>query len=641
MVNRLFAVAALICLNAAGADDLPGWLRDAAEVKLPQFPGKVKKAVLLDEERTTVMDSGKLVSITHGAVKILVRQGVELHFAEQYDTGGGKVRDFRAWMIAPSGKVKKYGKEEILDVACAANDIYNECRMRMVSGNRDAEVGAIFAYEATVERQIYSNQVRFHFQDSSPVVMSRFVLTAPAGWDVKPVSFNGAPEKPEMSGGSYTWRMENLAALETEPASPSFLTVTPWVGANLTAPGRTATSTWRDIAKQLWDLNEGQAEPNDAMTAKAKALVEGATSEFEKIRAIGRYTQQLNYVSIQVNTSKGGGYRPHAAAQTFQKLYGDCKDKANLTRAMLKAVGITAFPVAIYSGDRTHVNAEWPSLGAFNHAITAVRVGKDTNAPAVLDDPKLGRLMFFDPTDPYVRPGYLPDHEQASLALVSMDGAGELVRVPAGAAMAKDRQRQVKAVLKADGSISGSFVDTRTGESLERAVAVYRGSQKPDYIRMIERWVANGIPGGATSNIDAKEGPGEFVLKGDFASLIFAQQPQAGMMVFPAALLYHGEIRLTEKKRKYPVVLATDALSETVEIELPAGVKVDELPPALNVTSPFGKYEASWTAADGLLVFKRNIEIPAQTVAANQYADLKKFMDVVANSAHAPVVLLK
>ena len=106
------------------------------------------------------------------------------------------------------------------------------------------------------------------------------------------------------------------------------------------------------------------------------------------------------------------------------------------------------------------------------------------------------------------------------------------------------------------------------------------------------------------------------------------------MLVFPAALLYHGVIRLTEKKRKYPVVLATDALSETVEIELPAGAKVDELPPALDVTSPFGKYEASWTAADGLLVFKRNIEIPAQTVAANQYADLKKFMDVVANSAN-------
>ena len=41
------------------------------------------------------------------------------------------------------------------------------------------------------------------------------------------------------------------------------------------------------------------------------------------------------------------------ATEVFAKSYGDCKDKANLMRAMLKIVGITAFPVSIYSGDPT------------------------------------------------------------------------------------------------------------------------------------------------------------------------------------------------------------------------------------------------------------------------------------------------
>jgi len=175
--------------------------------------------------------------------------------------------------------------------------------------------------------------------------------------------------------------------------------------------------------------------------------VEGAATQMDKIRAIGRFTQQLNYVSIQVNLSKGGGYKPHAASQIFQKLYGDCKDKANLTRAMLKAVGITAYPVAIYSGDRTHVTQEWPSLGAFNHAISAIRVGPDVKAPAVLDHPKLGRLLFFDPTDPYVTAGHLPDHEQASLALVGVGEAGDLVRAPAAQPVPAEYDRQVEAVL--------------------------------------------------------------------------------------------------------------------------------------------------------------------------------------------------
>ena len=119
-------------------------------------------------------------------------------------------------MIAPSGKVKKYGKEEILDVACADNDVYNECRRRMVSGKRDGEAGSVFAYESVIEYESFSNQMLFHFQNSSPVRLARFLITTPAGWEIKSSSFNGAPPEPARAGGTYTWQMENLPALERE-----------------------------------------------------------------------------------------------------------------------------------------------------------------------------------------------------------------------------------------------------------------------------------------------------------------------------------------------------------------------------------------------------------------------------------------
>ena len=416
---RAAALALLFPWIAAAAEEAPGWLKELTNVSLPQYPAKVNTVVLLNEEHTTAEDSGKLSTTTRTAIKILAPQGVNVVFFDQYDSGSGKVRDFRAWMISPSGKVKKYGKEDILDIACAENDMYNECRRRLVSGKRDQEAGAVFGYESTIEYQSFSNQLMFHFQDSSPVRLARYMVTIPAGWEVKAVPFNGASGEAKPSGGTYTWQMENLPQLEHEPSSPSVLTLAPWVGVSLLGPGgKHPVLNWSEAAKLLAELHRGQAEPDDAIAAKARSLTEGAAGELDKIRAIGRFTQQLNYVSIQVNLAKGGGYRPHAAAQTFRKLYGDCKDKANLTRAMLKAVGITTYPVAIYSGDRTHVSREWPSLGAFNHAIAAIRVGPETKAPAVLEDPKLGRLLFFDPTDPYVAVGYVPDHEQGSLALV-------------------------------------------------------------------------------------------------------------------------------------------------------------------------------------------------------------------------------
>lgn len=636
------AIAAAVTPWAAKADDTPGWLKELVSVNLQEYPAKVNRVILLNDEHTTAADSGKLTTTTHTAIKILNRQGADVVLFDQYDSGGGKVRDFRAWMVAPSGKVKKYGKDEILDVACVENDVYNQCRRRLVSGKRDADAGSIFAYQSTIEYQSFSNQLEFHFQESSPVRLARFLITVPEGWELKSQSFNGAPAGRAPSGGEYTWQMENLPAMELEPSSPSILTLAPWVGVNLLNPaGKHQTLSWPSAAKLLTELNDGQFETDEALAAKARSLVQGANTEMDKIRAIGRFTQQVNYVSVQVNLAKGGGYRPHPATQVFQKLYGDCKDKANLTRAMLKAVGITAYPVAIYSGDRSHVVEDWPSLGDFNHAISAIRVGPDTQGPAVLDHPSMGRLLFFDPTNPYVPPGYLPHDEQASLALVGAGDAGDLVRVPAARAVAAARDRQVEAVLKVDGSIAGQFVERRTGEERSEAVSIYRALSRPDYTKEIERWVGQSIPGSSAVGVEALDNDSDFVLKAQFASPQFAKRPQPRMLAFRAALLRHSDLRLTEKTRKYPVVLDEDALHETVQIRLPEGFKVDELPVPVKLESPFGRYEATWKSEAGSVVFERSFEIPAQNVPPSQYAELRKFLDAVAGSGELPIVLVQ
>jgi hypothetical protein len=639
--TRLGFLCLLSAAALSAADDTPAWLKDLANVQLPQYDAKVDTVVLLNEQHAVASTDGRITTTTRTAVKMLNQQGFGVAFSDDYFTDGGKVRDFRAWMLPPSGKVKKYGKDEIVDLACVDNDIYNECRKRYVSGRRDAETGAIFAYESVIEQRVYFNQISFAFQESSPVRLARMQVTVPTGWTVTSTSFNGAPKQPAPQGDTYTWQMENVPELKHEEASPGYGSLAPWIGIDLNPPGDThAVHTWEDAAKALGGFHEGQYEPAPAVIAKAKSLVEGAATELDKIRAIGRFTQQVKYTAIQVNVSRGGGYRPHHATMTFEKLYGDCKDKANLTRAMLKAVGIQAYPVAIYSGDRTHVTRDWPSLGAFNHAISAIRVGPETKAPAVLEDAKLGRLLFFDPTDPYVTPGYLPDHEQASLALVAIDGGG-LIRVPAAAPAAVQHERSVEAKLAADGSLSGSFVDKRTGEELGDARSHYRTESRPDYDRYVERWVGRSIPAGRATDIKVADTDNEFTLEAKFTSQRFAQKPQAQMMIFKPALLNNYDVHLTEKTRKYPVVLDADCLLEKTRVDLPDGFKVDELPDAVKLESPFGKFNAAWTTEGNAVLFQRTFELPAQTVPVERYNDLKKFLDRVANAADSPVVLMK
>jgi Domain of Unknown Function with PDB structure (DUF3857)/Transglutaminase-like superfamily len=638
---RTLTLLAVLAAGAAAADDVPSWLKELTAVNLPQYDAKVITVVLLNQEQTVVSESGKLTTTTRTAVKLLSTAAADTAFSEQYDTASSKIRDFRAWMITAPAKVVKYGKDEILDAACTENDIYNECRRRIVSASRHAQAGAIFAYESVVERQPFVPQLIFHYQNTSPVRLARFEVTAPPAWEVKSSSFNGAPAERPSIGGTYTWQMENLPPIELEPASPSPITLAPWTGVTLLG-GKRPAPTWPEAARLLAELNEREAEPDEAIAQRAKALVLDAATVMDKIRAIGLFVQQINYVSIQVDIARGGGYRPHAAPLVFQRRYGDCKDKANLMRAMLRAIGIAAYPIAIFAGDRTHVTREWPSLGAFNHAISAIRVGPETNAPAILEHPVLGRLLLFDPTDPYTPPGYLPRHEQGSLALIGIAEGGGLVEAPAAPLPAASRERLVDAELAPDGSLAGSFVDKRTGEKLPQAVAEYRSRPKPDYTKAIERWVGLGVPGAATSDLEIADNHGAFVLKGRFKTTRYAQAPQTRMLIFRAAPLRHLDTpSFTAKTRRFPVVLDADALDETSRIKLPAGFRVEELPTALRLDSPFGKFEASWSLDGDALTFRRKVEIPAQTIEAARYSEVRKFLDSIAGAPDTPVVLLK
>src|SRR6185436_6707243 len=112
------------------------------------------------------------------------------------------------------------------------------------------------------------------------------------------------------------------------------------------------------------------------------------------------------------------------------KSYGDCKDKANLMRAMLKIVGIASFPVSIYSGDPDYVRPEWPSPQQFNHCIIAVKVGDETRSPTVIQDARLGRLLIFDPTAEETPVGDLPSYLQGSLALIDAREIDALTKMP-------------------------------------------------------------------------------------------------------------------------------------------------------------------------------------------------------------------
>ena len=643
----VFAVSA----SAAPGDETPQWVQQAVTIKVPTYEKDVPAVVLLDEESTTIGSDGKVNQVYNFAIRVLRREGRE--YAEGhvgYIPDIGKVKDFRAWLIRPSGETKRYGKDDVIDVAGDLNDVYNEYRVRRVSAADDADTGAVFAYTYTLEDRSVFSQSDWAFQGSLPVISSRYNLTLPQGWRAEAVTFNYSKIEPRVNGTSYTWELSNLPPVPEEPMSPSLGNLVPRLAVSYFPPASTQTlsiktfQNWGEVAAWMSELEDPQVVVDDALARKAYELTALAKTEFEKIRAIAQYVQNIQYISIQTGLGRGGGYRPHASNEVFAKSYGDCKDKANLMRAMLKVVGITAIPVSIYAGDPTYVRATWPSPQQFNHCIIAVKISDQTQASTVIQHPTLGRLLIFDPTDQETPIGDLPFHLQGSLALIDAKNETDLVKMPITPPEMNQLERTANLELQPNGAIAGLIMEKAKGQTAATFRTEFRRLSKPEYTGMIERWLTSGATSAKINKMEPADNvaDGGFTLNVEFSANQYAQLMQDRLLVFKPVVVSRREgLALTATTRKLPVVLHANAYSETVQVKLPAGFTVDEVPDPVKLETAFGTYVTSYEVKNNQLVFKRQLSQQATTIAPADYEKVRKFFESIRAAENSPVVLAR
>jgi hypothetical protein len=638
-------------------DDLPAWLAQAAAQSAPAYSKEIPGVVLYNERQVSVASDGRVVSTEMYAVRILRREGrVFARAHEAYTPSVGKVREMRAWLIRPGGQVKKYGKDETMDVAVSPDDVYDEERAKVIDAAGDAEEGAVFGYQVTSEEQELFPDTVWDFQEgvhtgngdaALPTLLSRYAVTLPQGWTAKGITFNHAAIEPTVAGVTYTWELKSLAPVDPEPASPEVTSLAPRLAVTYAPTAGATTSSarvftnWADVSRWYTELSDTQTAPDAAITAKVKELTANAKTELEKIHAIGRYVQGIQYISVQIGV---GRFRPHSATEVFAKNYGDCKDKANLMRAMLKVLGIQSYPVLIYSGDPTYVRAEWASPGQFNHCIVAVKVSDETKAPTVIETPALGRIMIFDATDDSTPVGDLPDYEQNSYALIAAGDSGALLRMPSTPPEANRLQREAEVVLAPDGSITASVRERSQGQAAVNERRAFRGLSRMDYAGVIEHWITRGATGARVSKVEPTDDreAGSFSLDVDFVASNYGQLMQGRLLVFKPAIVSRREsLEFTGGARKHAVVLAPHAFTESVNVKLPAGFDVDELPDPVKLDAPFGNYSASYEVKDGQLRFTRSFTQRAATIPADLYAQVRGFFERIRAAEQSPVVLAK
>ena len=647
----LFALFLFVSAPSALADAPPAWLTQAGGVPTPPFEMKdVPAVVLLNDERVSVGSDGTVVRTVRYAVRILVREGRDEAVARAvYTTGSERVRSIAAWLIPKGGVPKLYGKKETIDRILATNDLYNEGRVSYIDASDDADTGDVFGYETVIEEKSVFSQFAFEFQDNLPAVVARFVLDLPAGWKSESVTFNTAKIEPIVNANSFTWEMRDLRPIKPEPGSPSFSSLAPRVAVSFYPTTPTATqirtfASWNDVAKWKAAIRDPQMTVNDAMAAKVQDLTANAKTEFEKIQAISRYVQQIQYISIQIGTGRGGGYIPHTATEIFAKSYGDCKDKANLMRAMLSLVKIESYMVSITADDPVYVRPEWPSPYQFNHCIIAIKISDATTAQSVVTHPKLGRLLIFDATSEYTPLGDLPEDEQGSWALIDHPETQALIQMPVMPAETNRLDRRIEVALGSDGSLNGSLTELSVGQTAVGERARLRRLSAPDYNRVIENWISSGASGAKAKKVAPADDikAGKFSLNVEFAAPGYAQIMQQHLMVFrPAIIGRLDRLSFTEGKRFNAYMIDATSYTENVKIKIPPGFAVDEMPEATKLETPFGKYDATYEVSGEHIVFSRSLKLNRYTVPAENYSSIRDFFGRMHAAEQSPVVLIR
>jgi len=637
--------------RVAAGGDAPQWMHALVGVTLPSYDDKTDAVMLYSETNVTVLSVDKIRTRIRAAYKILRPEGREhgtvyVHFYPQR-----KITNLRAWCIPAQGKDYEVKDKDAVDIAAPieGGELVSDLRYRLLHIPAP-DVGNIVGYEYEVEERPFWLQNTWYFQEADPVRESHYSLQLPPGWEYK-ASWLSYPEvKVTEAGGNVSqWVVSDLKGIRHEPDMPPWRGVASQMVVSFFPAGGTSRknefANWGSMGSWLGNLYSGQMDASEPIKQEVSRLVAGKTTPLQKMQAIAGFVQHdIRYVAIELGI---GGWQPHAAPDVFSHRYGDCKDKATLMRTMLREIGVDSYQVSVNTV-RGAVTRDAPAHNGFNHVILAIKLPDDVKDPsliAVMQHPKLGRVLFFDPTNELTPFGEIGGYLQANYGLLVTPQGGELVELPQQPSAMNSIQRVGKLTLDATGMLKGDVEEVRLGDrAWSERWRLRTVTKSADRIKPIESLLAGSLSSfqitrASLVNLDHTDQP--FGFNYTFQSDNYAKSAGNLLLVRPRVLGSKSSgVLETKDPRKFPLEFEGPSRdTDSFDIVLPPGYEVDELPPPMDMDYSFGSYHSKTEASGQMLHYTRALEIKELSVPVSKMDDLKKFYRMIAADERNTAVL--
>jgi len=632
---------------SCAAGDAPSWLHTLASAPLPKYPDETDAVRLLDEQVVVVKQSGETRTVFRGAYKILRPQGREHGTVVIPYDNETRISNLRAWSVPARGKDYEVKDKDALETSITGGSFFEDARIKVLKIPA-ADTGSVIGYEYERKERPYLLQQIWWFQDIHPVREARFTVQLPPGWEFKVFWVNHPEVEPTaLRENQWQWSLSNVPEVKAEP----FMPPAPAIEGRLVltyfprdpSMRQKTFDSWRELGTWYGSLAAGRRQLTPDIRQKVAALTSGSKTSLEKIRALAAFAQRdIRYVAIEIGI---GGYQPHTAQEVFANRFGDCKDKATLLSTMLREVGIESYYLFIHSR-RGVVVPEYPPSVTFNHAILAIRIPDEVPASAVFavkNHEKLGRLLFFDPTDTVTPLGYLPATLQSNYGLLVTEQGGELVELPLLPPAANRLIRVGKMTLNTLGTLTGEVQEVRWGEpAISRR---YELLEKPgnDRAKVLESFLSRFLGGfiltrAQVGNLEKYDD--NLVLNYSFLADNYAKIAGPLLLVRPRVLGQKSTDLLERKERRYPVEFPAASLEiDTFEIALPIGYEVDELPLPVSVDYGFAAYQSKVEVSGSVLRYSRTYQVKEVLVPIQRLDELKRFYRQIAADERNSAVL--
>ncbi|MCB1183541.1 family 20 glycosylhydrolase [bacterium] len=218
---------------------------------------------------------------------------------------------------------------------------------------------------------------------------------------------------------THLWRLDDLPRPGRRPSYRSDatgqVTVVPHVrgrGAPLPAGTFTAGADWAAVAAAYRERVAERLAVTPEIAALAARLTATCTTDAERIDVLyGHVQETTRYLGLFTGL---GGIIPAPAGEVLANGYGDCKGLGTLLIALLRAVGIDAWPVLVRTGHVGPLAAATPNPIQFNHYIVWADDGADgVWLDATLEGCPAGTISPQDAASPVLslRPGHEGLHE--------------------------------------------------------------------------------------------------------------------------------------------------------------------------------------------------------------------------------------